>query len=124
MAADDAPFAIFACPHPRVSMRSANECSRNFDGETRFERSNGNIGPDATHAKLLGFMFSKSNQSRSMCLEILSLCSEFAVWASEQQLIRDQRVERGDIGVELSGPYTRLELDDFIIRRTDKYRGH
>src|SRR5690349_13695256 len=69
-------------------------------------------------------MFSKAHEARSMRVEILRLRADPAVWPREQQVVRDQRVERGNIRVELGGPYSRFELDHLVVRCADGRRCH
>jgi hypothetical protein len=105
-------------------MRSANQRSRNFDGELRSQRHDGDVRPDASHAQLLRFMRSKPYESGSMRVEILRLRSDLSVRSGKQQVIGDQCVERPDVGVELRASNSCLELDDLFLGLANEHRGH
>ena len=64
-------------------MRSANQRSRNFDGELRSQRHDGDVRPDASHAQFFRLVHSKPNEPGSMRVEIMRLRPDLSVRSRE-----------------------------------------
>jgi hypothetical protein len=56
--------------------------------------------------------------------QVLGLGAQLPVGAGEEQVLGDERVERGDVGGELRGADARLERHDLRVGRADERRLH
>ena len=64
----------------------------------------------------------KAHYARLMRFQVLCLGPECAIWTREEQVVVDQGIEGGDVGVELRGTQSRLERDDLGVVRTNEHR--
>ena len=58
-----------------------------------------------------------------MRLEILALRSEPTIGTNEEEIIRDERIQRRNIGGKLRVPEASLELHHFWVGRPNEDRG-
>jgi hypothetical protein len=116
MTTDDAPRgSVLACPDARVTERAVDNRPTHFNPETRAKRSDRDIRTDSPNVKLLRFVRAKTNRTCGVCVEIRRLRSDAAIGASEQELVRDESIERRDVGVQLRVANPCFALDDLRV---------
>ena len=117
MSADYAPRAPFlARPYSSVAISTSRDFPRNFHNQSRTERSDRDVLPNASNAQFLRFVRAKANNSRRVGIEILCFGSELTLRAGEQKAIGDQTIESRHVRRELRRAQLGLERSDFGVR--------
>ena len=123
MPTDHTPSAaIFSRPDSRIAPGPAHRLARHFNDEMGAQRNERNARADATNLKLLRSVLAEADDTRAMCLEVLGFRSELPIGSGEEKIVRDELLERLDVGFELRTAKGLLERDDFRIIRSDEDR--
>jgi hypothetical protein len=86
-----------------------------FHGETGAKRRDCDVRAHPPNAQLLGLVRAKAHHAGAMGSKIVRFRRESSIGSGEQQLVRNQCVERPDIGGQLRRAQLRFGVNDASI---------
>src|SRR5215207_5083535 len=121
MPADDSPCpAVLTSPHPGVAVGAVREISSHVHCKPGTKRGDGHLCTHTTDAKLLGNMCHEPDRSGPVRFHVLLLRSRLAVWTREEQVLRDQIIQRIQVCFKLCGSNPCLEEHNLPVGIADQ----
>src|SRR6266545_3518818 len=121
MSAYDAPgAAVLTGPDTRIAIGAVRKIASDIHRQLGAERREGDVRTDTTDPKFFGNMCHKADCARPIGLNVLSFCSELTVWTCEQEVIRDEFLQGGQVRVQLCGSDAGLQQDNFRVCLADQ----